>query len=210
MTTLMTYFPSNKYDVEIWVPIKGYEKEYEISNKGRVRSLRRWIFPLGRKRKIVRERILKARIGSHGYYVVGLRGYDKKLIHRLVGEAFISNPNNYNVINHKDGNKLNNSVLNLEWCTNLHNIRHAHLNKLLHGQAIKIKTDEEEFIFHSKASIRRHMRFSERKLEKLLNDKNSGVSKVSNDEYLKFFNKNKYNKNNNKVISIIREKFNSN
>ena len=105
-----------EYLNEIWKPIKGYEGLYEVSNWGRVKSL-----------KFGKERILKPSI-RHGYYFVGLskNGIVKTYqVHRLVAEAFIDNPNNYKEVNHKDENKLNNSVENLEWCDRLYNVRYG-------------------------------------------------------------------------------------
>ena len=100
--------------MEIWKDITGYNGLYKISNKGRVLSLRK-------------DNILKP-IDSHGYKYVHLcNKYHKrknKSVHRLVCEAFIDNPNNLPEINHIDGNKANNSVDNLEWCTPAQNSYH--------------------------------------------------------------------------------------
>lgn len=112
---------------EIWKDIKGYEGLYQISNLGRVKSLRKWIRGYnGYKNE---ERILKPYI-HHGpdYYVVTLcKNKNKKmhLLHRLIAKAFIPNPNNYPQINHIDGNKQNNNITNLEWCTQSQNTKHA-------------------------------------------------------------------------------------
>ncbi|MBE6156988.1 MAG: hypothetical protein E7161_04530 [Firmicutes bacterium] len=105
--------------MEIWKSIEGYEN-YEISNLGNVKSLYNNI-------------IRKPRIGKNGYYYITLWKNGKcksKKNHRLVAEAFIPNPDNLPQVNHKDGNKLNNCVDNLEWCTASYNVRHAIKNGL--------------------------------------------------------------------------------
>lgn len=78
-------------------------------------------------------KILKQVIGKKGYYVVGFGTYPNRKnvnIHRAMMETFVPNPNNYKIINHKDGNKLNNQLSNLEWCTQKYNNKHAINNKL--------------------------------------------------------------------------------
>ena len=107
---------------EEWKPIKGYEGLYEVSNMGRVKSLHR-----------SKGIILKQSIHTNGYMYAGLYKNGTRIskrVHRLVATAFIRNPNNYDVVNHKDGNKKNNTVDNLEWCTRSYNIRHAYHNGL--------------------------------------------------------------------------------
>lgn len=79
-------------------------------------------------------KILKGSIGEHGYKYYRLSKNNKKKMfyaHRLVAEYFIDNPNNLPVVNHKDGNKLNNNVENLEWVTYSQNTEHAHGSKLI-------------------------------------------------------------------------------
>ena len=96
---------------EEWKDIKGYEGLYQVSNKGRVKSIRNNI-------------ILKPIISDKGYYRVDLsknNNKDRIRVHRLVAQAFIPNPNNYPQVNHKDENKSNNRVDNLEWCTDKYN-----------------------------------------------------------------------------------------
>ena len=97
---------------EIWKDIKGYEGKYQISSHGRVKAL-----DYHRQGK---QKLLKIKTDKDGYKVVGLRKDGKQItfkIHRLVGEAFLPNPNKLPQINHKDENKANNYIENLEWCT---------------------------------------------------------------------------------------------
>lgn len=104
---------------EIWKPILGYENLYNISNLGNV-------FSIQSKRNI------KPTKNSKGYLIVGLCKNKKRkscLVHRLVAEAFIDNPNKFPEINHKDENPLNNTITNLEWCTHKYNMNYNNLGK---------------------------------------------------------------------------------
>lgn len=113
--------------METYKSIEGFDG-YEISNKGNVKSLEK---DLVRKSKLgkeyiyhAKEKILKCKTDKDGYKLVNIfkdgKSYTLK-IHRIVAEAFIPNPNNYPIINHKDENPANNSVENLEWCNNSYN-----------------------------------------------------------------------------------------
>jgi len=104
---------------EMWKPIIGFEGKYEISNLGRVKSLPRYKQPI--------ERILIPCVSTE-YACVNLRDGKKghtKHIHRLIADHFIQNPSNKSTVNHKDGDKHNNSIENLEWASYGENNVHA-------------------------------------------------------------------------------------
>lgn len=114
---------------EEWRPVVGYEELYEISNLGRVKRLARWFKTKGESQQWRKELILTPRLNEKGYQRVCLYDVDGNVkhhrVHHLVAQAFIPNPNNYPIINHKDENKTNNNVENLEWCTNLYNTTYS-------------------------------------------------------------------------------------
>lgn len=105
---------------EIWKFVIGYENLYEVSNYGKVKSVERITIDKNGITYNKKERLLKPAINKYGYLQVGL-SKDNKLssftIHSLVAKSFINNVDNKPTINHKDGNKLNNIVTNLEWAT---------------------------------------------------------------------------------------------
>ena len=120
---------------EQWKPIQEFNGEYEVSNIGRVRSMKRYYGVVGR--------IMPQTIQRTGYYAVTFHMNNKaycRKVHRLVIEAFTPNPDNLPTINHIDGNKLNNHVSNLEWCTYQANMQHAVRTGLTHPHRW---TDEE-------------------------------------------------------------------
>ena len=113
---------------EVWKDIQGYEGIYQISNYGRVLSLYRQVRCRGGAHRGKEQSLLKPCEDSAGYLLVVLsdKGVKKShRIHRLIATGFISNSYNYKCVNHIDGNKTNNSIDNLEWCTHLHNNVHA-------------------------------------------------------------------------------------
>ena len=133
--------------MEIWKDIKGYEGLYQISNKGRVKTLG--------NNKTRKEKIRDGKI-DRGYKRILLCKNGKKkqcLIHRLVAEAFLPNPDNLPVVNHKDENKLNNNVENLEWCTQAYNVNYSHNN----CKSRKIQCVETNEIFDSSEDVIRRM-----------------------------------------------------
>lgn len=112
---------------EQWKDIKGYEGLYLISNRGRVLSLYQYKRN-GGSGYFVNTRELKKSMTTTGYEKVELTKDGKKKshkIHRLVAKHFVANPFNRDVVNHIDGNYLNNNADNLEWCTTAENCIHA-------------------------------------------------------------------------------------
>lgn len=113
---------------EQWKDIPGYEGLYQVSSHGSVKRLQA-IVSNGNKTMNWPGRILKPDMDSDGYNHVVLCKNNKTkrfFVHRLVADLFIPNPNNYPVINHKDENKLNNHVENLEWCTVSYNTQYSY------------------------------------------------------------------------------------
>ena len=110
---------------EEWRPVVGYEGLYEVSNTGNVKSLERTVWDSVRGYyRTIPERILKVGKTTNGYLHVQLYKDGKGkwyLVHRLVAVAFIGNPNNLLVINHKNEIKSDNRVSNLEWCSHSYN-----------------------------------------------------------------------------------------
>mgnify|MGYP004457772299 CR=1 FL=1 len=119
---------------EIWKDIKGYEGEYQVSSLGRVRSLDRYKYQKGRygmMKRFYKGKILKADKDKDGYFIIKLRHKFFYKIHRLVAQTFLENLENKHTVNHKDGNKQNNAIDNLEWATEKENTQHAYKTGLI-------------------------------------------------------------------------------
>lgn len=131
--------------MEEWRDIVGYEGLYQVSDLGRVKSLPRLKrnFNVNTKRFdiiTIPEKIRKPQLTKYGYYRIGLTKNSKQVyhsVHRLVAEAFIPNSKNLLQINHKDENKTNNCVDNLEWCTAVYNANYGTRNKRSAEKQIK-------------------------------------------------------------------------
>lgn len=147
--------------------IEGYNNDYFITEDGDVISVKRG-------KKI----LLKKRVNRRGCYYVNLcknGKYKSICIHRLVGIYFVENNNGFNVLNHIDGNKLNNRYDNLEWCDQVHNMKEASRMGLL-----KIKRGAESNLYSGKLNIDiSNMIRSIRSNEKLSYDKIAKMFDVS-------------------------------
>lgn len=155
---------------EEWRDIPGYERLYQVSNKGRVKRLER----ISLQKHLLPERILKESLNQIKWRRVALSKDGKRKnwsVHRLVALAFIPNPNNYPVINHKDEDGSNNCVENLEWCTITYNYfygtsreraRLKNINNIKTSKPVKcldLKTNKE-IIFLSLHDVERKLNIS--------------------------------------------------
>lgn len=132
----------NSVQSEVWKPIEGYEGLYEISRDGVIRSLPR----LHTKGKVI-----KTSLGSSGYEQVHLSKdsvVKTFMVHRLVAKTFIDNPENYPEVNHKDEDKRNNSIDNLEWCDRNYNQNY--------GTAIRRMRDSHNYSESNKKGAEHH------------------------------------------------------
>jgi len=152
--------------MENWKAVNGYEGLYEVSDKGRVKGLKR-------------NRILKNIVDSLGYVRVSLCKENKikaHKIHRLVAEHFLK-PSEYKVVNHTDGNKENNSVENLEWCNASQNRKHACDTGLAAKEEGRlIMCNETKEVYKGVMSAARHIGISHTMISSILNG-GSGTAK---------------------------------
>ena len=160
---------------EVWKDCVDWEEFYEISNFGRVKSKERKLFYEGGTvaRKIT-EKIRKPKLNKHtGYLMVGLNGKGKSqnvTVHSLVSKAFIENYESFGIgrgkcTNHKDGNKLNNNLENLEVINLAYTVRHMFNNGLTTSNH---RLEFEEKIYNSKAKFREQTGISEKKMKKMI------------------------------------------
>lgn len=137
--------------VDIWADIPKYEGVYQVSNKGKVRSLDRKIVHKTGATHLMKGRVLKEiMLGKYLGVQLSLLGkIEKAYTHRLVALNFIENTHKKGTVNHKDGNKFNNHFTNLEWMTIQENIQHANETGL-----IKLKGENNPMCKFSDATVR--------------------------------------------------------
>lgn len=116
----------------MWFKAAGFKERFEVTECGRLRSIDRMVPNWPKGMRPVKGRELKCSAGKSGYKMVDARSRGKSeskgqllYLHRIIAETFIPNPSRFSVVNHIDGNKKNNKVTNLEWCTKEYNHKHA-------------------------------------------------------------------------------------
>lgn len=113
---------------EIWKDIPGYEGRYLASSFGRIRTAERWVVRPKKGKPGMRSRIIQPCINRCGYVMVGLGKWKERrtfTVHRIITKTFLENPEGKEFVNHKDFDRTNNHVSNLEWCTRRENTDHA-------------------------------------------------------------------------------------
>lgn len=147
---------------EVWKPIKGYEGKYEVSTFGRVRSVSRKITYKDGRVRIYKGKILKPETCKNGYLYVNLgRKGRAKTVHRLVAETFLPNPNSFPCVNHKDENKANPKLENLEFCSYKYNNNWGTKNARRARPIIQLDENHQKIkIWESAAAVEKELGIS--------------------------------------------------
>lgn len=133
---------------EIWKPVQGFEGRYEVSSFGRIKALERKLhYKDGRTGKLS-EKILRGTCMNIGYMSITFDSKTRRFVHQVVAQAFLGAAEYRQTVNHKDGNKINNHVENLEWATYKENNNHARKTGLnnQHGEKTNLSKYSDQFI----------------------------------------------------------------
>ena len=174
--------------IEEWKAVPGYEGLYEVSNKGNVRNVRR-------------NKLLRLSKTKYGYIQVYLykNGIKTGLtVHRLVAEAFLPNPNNLPQVNHKDEDKTNNNVDNLEWCDAKYNMNFGTARIRAKETAIKngywSGLSRDEYLKEYRKKNSEKIRDKQREYNREYKKKNSEKIREQSREYMREYRKKRKNK----------------
>lgn len=147
---------------EIWKSVEGYSYGYEVSNTGKIRR----IYKNGKVKE------LKQSI-CDGYKILRL-GRKNVRVHRIVAQAFIPNPNNYPCVNHKDFNRQNNNVENLEWCTWQYNAEYSS-DRFSHIKNTRTGASGEKHIIPCNGKVRLQIRLKRLYFNKVFESKAEAI-----------------------------------
>lgn len=168
--------------MEIWKDIKDYEGYYMVSNLGRVKSLDRVATTKRGVVKNTKGKILNLTLKNNGYLSVMFSLKDKRKrfhVHRLVAYAFIENIHSKPFVNHINGIKTDNSVINLEWCTHKENAQHALKHNLTKkGEESTSSKLTENQVIAIRRLYRLNPKFNKLKLSKKLGVQDTTIHKI--------------------------------
>lgn len=169
--------------METWKPVVGLEDRYMISNTGRCKRKARSFVNSSGHTVHVKELEMKPTVDEYVEFVLSHPNHKQHChtAHRMVAEAFLPNPSNFPVVNHKDENKHNNCVENLEWCTYEHNVRYNDNNRRISrklknrtpANAIKVQCVETGQVYSSIAECKRRTNIPYNRIKKSLVSGNS-------------------------------------
>ena len=133
---------------EVWKPVFGFESRYGVSSLGRIKALEREIYYVDGRKGRLSEKLLRGSRTKEGYLAVTFDSKTRRYIHQVVAQAFLDPAEYRQTINHKDGDKTNNRVENLEWATYKENNAHARKTNLncQHGEDSNLHKYSDRFI----------------------------------------------------------------
>lgn len=175
-----------RYAPEYYVDIEGFEGYYQVSNYGSVRSLDRVIKEKTGKTRTIKGLVLKPRINRRGYQNVDLKKQGKRKTvsaHKLVAQAFLSNPDNKPTVNHLNGIKTDNNVNNLEWATHSENLSHAHNIRLRKSPVDILSKNYHRKLNSQQVLVIKHLlkigKLTHKEIAKIFNVGRSTISEIN-------------------------------